>query len=171
MTGTRLGAGFARPSGLCKLAGSALHSPPSSARFSVAAMSQDTPPHDPFEFLKRMWAPMGLPMPGAMAPLLDPNEIEKRIADLKSVENWLAMNLNVLRMTIQGLEMQRATLAAFQGLHAPAAAGAQASTPEATSRPGTAAGAADAWWNLLQQTQAAAAPAPQSEPKREKKPK
>ena len=134
-------------------------------------MTQDTQSSDPFEFLKRMWAPMGLPMPGVLAPLLDPNEIEKRIADLKSVENWLAMNLNVLRMTIQGLEMQRATLAAFQGMHAPTAAGAQAPTPEATPRPSTAAGTPDAWWNLLQQTQAAATPSPQSEPKREKKPK
>ncbi len=135
-------------------------------------MTQDTQSPDPFEFLRRMWAPMGLPMPGAMAPLLDPGEIEKRIADLKSVENWLAMNLNVLRMTIQGLEMQRATLAAFQGLHAPApAGGAQAPTEEATARPGAAAGTADAWWNLLQQTQAATPSAPQSEPKREKKPK
>ena len=134
-------------------------------------MTQDTPPHDPFELLKRMWAPMGLPMPGVMAPLLDPNEIEKRIADLKSVENWLAMNLNVLRMTIQGLEMQRATLAAFQAMHAPAAAAAHSPAPEATARAGTATGTPDAWWNLLQQTQAAAAPAPQPEPKREKKPK
>ena len=50
----------------------------------------------------------------ALAPLLDPNDIEKRIADLKSVETWLSMNMNVLRMTIQGLEMQKATLAAFQ---------------------------------------------------------
>jgi hypothetical protein len=124
-------------------------------------MTQDTQPSDPFEFLKRMWAPMGLPMPGVMAPLLDPNEIEKRIADLKSVENWLAMNLNVLRMTIQGLEMQRATLAA----------GAQAPTQEAAARPSAPAGTPDASWNLLQQTQAAAPPAPQSEPKREKKSK
>jgi hypothetical protein len=134
-------------------------------------MTQDTQASDPFEFLKRMWAPMGLPMPGMMAPLLDPNEIEKRIADLKSVENWLTMNLNVLRMTIQGLEMQRATLAAFQGMHAAAAAGAQAPAPEATAQPGAATGVADAWWNLLQQTQAPAPSAPQSEPKREKKPK
>ena len=51
-----------------------------------------------------------------MAPLLDPNDIEKRIADLKSVESWLSMNMNVLRMTIQGLEMQKATLAAFQAM-------------------------------------------------------
>jgi len=31
------------------------------------------------------------------------------------VENWLNMNLNVLRLTIQGLEMQKAGLAALQG--------------------------------------------------------
>jgi hypothetical protein len=135
-------------------------------------MAQDTPPQDPFEFLKRMWAPMGLPVPGAMAPLLDPNEIEKRIADLKSVEHWLTMNLNVLRMTIQGLETQRATLAAFEALQAPLAAGAQA-THEAPPTPGAATSLADEWWRLLQQVQGAAASpaAPPPEPKREKKPK
>jgi hypothetical protein len=138
-------------------------------------MTQDSSPHDPFEFLKRMWAPMGLPMAGAMAPLIDPNEIEKRIADLRSVENWLAMNLNVLRMTIQGLEMQRATLAAFQAAHAVATApvtpaAQEPARQEPTSRPATPAGMADAWWTLLHQTQAAASPT-QSEPKREKKPK
>ncbi len=133
-------------------------------------MAQDNQPQDPFELLKRMWSPMGLPMPGVMAPLVDPNEIDKRIADLKSVENWLTMNMNVLRMTIQGLEMQRATLAAFQAMQAPLGAGPQASKPgTAASDTGT---AADAWWNLLQQTQAGAAPAPQPpEPKRDKKAK
>jgi hypothetical protein len=81
-------------------------------------MSQETPFQDPFELLKSMWAPMGLPLGtlGTLAPLLDPNDIEKRIADLKSVETWLSMNMNVLRMTIQGLEMQKATLAAFQSM-------------------------------------------------------
>ena len=107
-------------------------------------MTQDTQLHDPFEFLKRMWAPMGLPMPGTMAPLIDPNEIEKRIADLKSVENWLAMNLNVLRMTIQGLEMQRATLAAIQGMQQ----GAQPPQSPASAP------LADAWWQVLQQGKA-----------------
>ena len=57
---------------------------------------------------------MGLPLAGVMAPTLMPNEVERRIAELKSVENWLNMNLNVLRMTIQGLEMQKAGLAAMQ---------------------------------------------------------
>jgi hypothetical protein len=73
-------------------------------------------PPDPFEFLKSLWGPMGLPMAGAMAPMLNPSEVEKRIAELKSVENWLNMNLNVLRMTIQALELQKSGLEAMQGV-------------------------------------------------------
>ncbi len=69
---------------------------------------------DPFEFLKSLWGPMGLPMGGVMAPTLDPSEIERRIAELRSVENWLNMNLNVLRMTIQGMEMQKSGLEALR---------------------------------------------------------
>jgi len=72
-------------------------------------------PPDPFEFLKNLWGPMGVPLAGLMAPTINPNEIERRIAELKSVENWLNMNLGVLRMTIQGLEMQKAGFAAMQG--------------------------------------------------------
>jgi hypothetical protein len=73
---------------------------------------------DPFEFLKNLWGPMGLPMAGLMAPTMNRSEVERRIAELKSVENWLNMNLNVLRMTIQGLEMQKAGLSAMQGVGA-----------------------------------------------------
>jgi len=73
----------------------------------------DQPP-DPFEFLKNLWGPMGLPLAGVMAPAHVQDELGRRIAELKSVENWLNMNLNVLRMTIQGLEMQKAGLAAMQ---------------------------------------------------------
>jgi hypothetical protein len=58
---------------------------------------------------------MGLP-PAGMFPTLNPDEVERRIAELKSVENWLNMNLNVLRTSIQGLEMQRAGLAAMQNV-------------------------------------------------------
>jgi hypothetical protein len=72
-----------------------------------------TPP-DPFEIFRRLWGPLGVPVPGMAMPTLDPNEIEKRIQELKSVEGWLSMNLNVLRMAIQGLEMQKAGLAAMQ---------------------------------------------------------
>jgi hypothetical protein len=47
-------------------------------------------------------------------PTLDPAEIEKRIADLRSIEGWLNMNLNMVRFSIQGLELQRATLQAMR---------------------------------------------------------
>ncbi len=71
-------------------------------------------PPDPFEFLKSLWGPIGVPLPGPLALGLDRGEIDKRIAELRSVENWLNMNLNVLRATIHGLEMQKAGLAAVQ---------------------------------------------------------
>ncbi len=38
-------------------------------------------PPDPFEFLKNLWGPMGLPPAGVMAPTLGQDEIERRIAD------------------------------------------------------------------------------------------
>jgi len=128
-------------------------------------MTQENPFQDPFELLKKMWAPMGLPL----APLLDQNDIEKRIADLKSVETWLSMNMNVLRMTIQGLEMQKATLAAFQSMQPkadpPPKADAQ---PKAGAGPVPPPSAADAWWSLLQQMQNPP-PAPKPDAKPEKK--
>lgn len=81
---------------------------------------------DPFEFVKSLWNPMGLPMPGMVAPTLDVEAVEKKIADLKSVENWLNLNLNMLRLSIQGLEMQRNTLAAMKAMQpAPAEAAAE----------------------------------------------
>ena len=71
-------------------------------------------PSDPFEFLKNLWGPMGLPLAGVTAPILGQDEIERRIAELRSVENWLNMNLNVLRATVQGLELQKSGLAAMR---------------------------------------------------------
>lgn len=93
---------------------------------------------DPFELLRRFWAPLGVPVPPAATPAaasgplggmpgasfippmafptVDPAEIEKRIADLRSVEGWLALNIEVVRATIQTLEAQRTTLAAFQSM-------------------------------------------------------
>ena len=74
----------------------------------------NTTPNDPMEFLKSLWGTAGMPLPGLVTPTLDTNELDKRIADLKAVEGWLKTNLGMLQMTIQGLEMQRATLAAMQ---------------------------------------------------------
>ena len=74
----------------------------------------DQPPQDPFELLRRLWGPLGVPIPGLAMPTLDPAEIDKRIADLRSIEGWLNMNLNMVRFSIQGLELQRATLQAMR---------------------------------------------------------
>ena len=77
-------------------------------------MADDKPPQDPFEMFRRLWGPLGVPIPGMAMPTLDPQEVEKRIADLKSVEGWLTMNLNMVKLSIQGLEVQKAALQAMQ---------------------------------------------------------
>ena len=65
-------------------------------------------------------------------PDLDVDELEKRIKDLKSVENWLNLNLNILKSTIQGLEVQHATMMALKSFgDAVSAAGSAASSTSA----------------------------------------
>lgn len=88
-----------------------------------------TTPTDPMEFLKSLWGNSGMPLPGLVTPTLDTNELEKRITDLKAVEGWLKNNLSMLQMTIQGLEMQRATLSALQAISQ------SGSSPEAQANP------------------------------------
>ena len=73
-------------------------------------MAEPGAPQDPFEMFRRLWGPLGMPVPGLSMPTLDPAEIDKRVQELKSVEMWLSMNLNMLRTAIQGLEMQKAGL-------------------------------------------------------------
>ena len=82
-------------------------------------MADETPPQDPFEMFRRLWGPLGIPLPGMAVPTFDPQEVEKRIAELKSVEAWLNMNLNMLKLSINGLEMQRAALQAMKSASAP----------------------------------------------------
>ena len=68
---------------------------------------------------------------GAAFPGMDIDELEKRIKDLKSVENWLNLNLNILKSTIQGLEVQHATMMALKSFgDAVSAAGAAATAPK-----------------------------------------
>lgn len=69
---------------------------------------------DPFEAFRKLWGPLGMPIPGMAMPTLDPAEIEKRVVDLRSVESWLTMNLNMVKLSIQGLEIQRAALLAMK---------------------------------------------------------
>ena len=63
---------------------------------------------------RRLWGPLGVPLPGMAMPTLDPQELDKRIADLRSIEAWLNMNLNMIKFSIQGLELQRAALKAMR---------------------------------------------------------
>ena len=69
----------------------------------------------------------------AAFPGLDVDELEKRIKDLKSVENWLNLNLNILKSTIQGLEVQHATMMALKSFGD--AVSAASSAASSTSAP------------------------------------
>jgi hypothetical protein len=95
----------------------------------------DTPPNaDPIEFMKSFWGNMGFPLPGMITPTVDTDEIGRRITDLKAVEGWLKTNLSMLQMTIQGLEMQRSTLSALQGMMQSVSSAEPAKTSEDTAQ-------------------------------------
>lgn len=79
-------------------------------------MSTENKVQDPLEFMRSMWSKMGFSLPGMVTPTLDLDELDKRISDMKAVENWLKMNLNSLQMATQGLEMQRTTIATMQAM-------------------------------------------------------
>ena len=82
-------------------------------------MPDPAPPQDPFEMFRRLWGNLGVPLPGMAMPTFDPHEVDKRIAELRSVEAWLNMNLNMVKFSIQGLELQRAALQAMRNVGAP----------------------------------------------------
>lgn len=100
-------------------------------------------PQEAMEFMQRMWNPLGIPMPGfaapgpsaagasgapgpgvsagmpfphpgAMFPVLDPAELERKIAELRVVENWLTMSLSMMQMSIKTMELQKASLEAMR---------------------------------------------------------
>lgn len=77
-------------------------------------MAEAELPKDMFEFMQKMWNPMSFPLPGMLTPTVDVGEIEKKIGELKSVENWLTMNIGFVQMTIKTLEMQKAALEGLQ---------------------------------------------------------
>jgi hypothetical protein len=146
-----------------------------------------------FELMRNIWGAgfqqvPGFPTPAAMAqslpsmmvPTLDINELDKRITDLRAVEQWLALNASMLRASIQTLEVQRNTIATLKTLSgtmmskplmtpagsaaasAPTPApSASAAAPKRARRPSQEAGPAvpnlaemplnpAAWWGTLQ---------------------
>jgi hypothetical protein len=81
-----------------------------------------------FEFLQGLMQntvqTAGASLPGMaqwIAPTLNPEEIEKRINELKTVQFWLQQNATLLNTTIQALEVQRMTLATLQTMNLPLA--------------------------------------------------
>jgi len=97
---------------------------------------------DAIAFMQKLWNPFGLPMPGLMAQspaetgapaampgmpfpnpaamfaVLDPAEIERKINELRIIEGWLAMSLNMMQMSIKTMELQKASLEAMRAGHA-----------------------------------------------------
>jgi hypothetical protein len=76
---------------------------------------------DTLDFVKNLWGSMsvpGLSLPGMAAPTMSVDELDKKIADLKAVEAWLAVNSSMLRGTIQALEVQRGTIATLKSMGA-----------------------------------------------------
>jgi hypothetical protein len=55
-------------------------------------------------------------LPSMVAPTLDIEELDKRIASLRAVEQWLNLNLSMLRTTVQSLEVQRNTIATLTSI-------------------------------------------------------
>ena len=73
-----------------------------------------------FDFLQKLASSNNPASPSAsswVAPTLDPQEIERRIKDLRAVQFWLEQNTQAVAATIQALEVQRMTLATLQGMN------------------------------------------------------
>ena len=74
-----------------------------------------------FDFLKNLTpgggASAASAAPGWVAPTLDPEELDKRIQELKTVQFWLEQNTKAVGATIQALEVQRMTLNTLKGMN------------------------------------------------------
>ena len=99
----------------------------------MADESSSFTPQQALEFMQKMWNPLGFMLPGmtppapgvtgtaplfpnpmAMFATLDPAEIERKIGELRVIENWLTMSLNFIQLSIRTLELQRASLEALR---------------------------------------------------------
>jgi hypothetical protein len=77
-----------------------------------------------FDFLQGLVKNAGTAMPGIgqwVAPTLDPDELDKRIGELRTVQFWLEQNAKMLSVTIQAMEVQRMTLATLKTMNVPMA--------------------------------------------------
>jgi hypothetical protein len=73
-----------------------------------------------FDFLQGLVKNAGAALPNIgqwVAPTLDPDELEKRIEELRTVQFWLEQNAKMLGATIQALEVQRMTLSTLKTMN------------------------------------------------------
>ncbi len=73
-----------------------------------------------FEFLQGLVKNAGAALPSVgqwIAPTLNPEELEKRIEELRTVQFWLEQNARMLGATIQALEVQRMTLSTLKTMN------------------------------------------------------
>ena len=73
-----------------------------------------------FDFLQGLVKNAGSALPNIgqwVAPTLNPEELEKRIDELRTVQFWLEQNARMLGATIQALEVQRMTLSTLKTMN------------------------------------------------------
>ena len=73
-----------------------------------------------FDFLQGLAKSAGSALPSIgqwVAPTLNPEELEKRIDELRTVQFWLEQNARMLGATIQALEVQRMTLSTLKTMN------------------------------------------------------
>ncbi|MBK8324439.1 MAG: hypothetical protein IPL06_17395 [Betaproteobacteria bacterium] len=113
-------------------------------------MAKPVTPQDMFDLWQKMVNPGAYPLQSLMFPVLDAEELEKKIRELEVVEHWLKANLNMLQLSIKSLEYQRQMVqggervrAAMENPEAPPAEGVEAE--EEASNPAM-------WaWNMMKQ--------------------
>lgn len=81
------------------------------------------------DFLKGLAAQAGKGFSGSLpglgslqqwvAPVLDPEELDKKIEELRTVHFWLEQNAKLLAATIQALEVQKMTLNTLRSMNVP----------------------------------------------------
>ncbi|HEY1392365.1 MAG TPA: PhaM family polyhydroxyalkanoate granule multifunctional regulatory protein [Methylibium sp.] len=75
-----------------------------------------------FDFLQGLVKNAGSALPDIgkwVAPTLNPDDLEKRIDELRTVQFWLEQNARMLAATIQALEVQRMTLSTLRSMNVP----------------------------------------------------
>ena len=73
-------------------------------------MGQDVPGQEFLDLFQKLVNPLGFPLQSLLLAGFNPEEIDRKIAELKAVQNWLNANLGLLELTIKTLEYQKSVL-------------------------------------------------------------